>query len=236
MTKMKNCNIENIPEGDCDSAIITSSNFESKGVPTERTITSIISKAKELADNDDAASSLVFDPYLGFMTHKMNLKFRPGRKMKELRQIVERFIQHQNCKKTYNELMEGKHLAKFLSGKEANQQESLKEHIFRYLRVFYRDSGFKVESCSRYSLEGNLGAKIVATQKWSENQKIPLLVGCLADISKEEERTLLQPGQNDFSIMYSCKKKCAQLWLGPAHSLAVQYNKAAMEASALILV
>jgi len=173
---------------------------------------------KELSDYDDIATAVVVDPILGFGTHKMSLRFRtPSLQAQQyLKNTLLDFKQHQSYDKVYKSLLECDYLKNIVNRKSKHHQAGFKEHITRYLRWLHKDSGFNIEACHRYSMEGQVGAKVIATKHWSKGEHITNLIGCIAELSEQEERQLLVAGKNDFSVMFSCRKNCAQLWLGTA--------------------
>lgn len=174
--------------------------------------------SKELCENDDLASSLTLDPFLSLTTHKMNTRHRPMKPdlQQICKEVMEKFTEKQNYEKAYKEFTALTPVKTYFLTKNKSQQLIFKEHIFRYLRMFDKNAGFEILPCHRYSMENEVGAKICATKQWFKNDKIEFLVGCIAELTNEEEEHLLKPGLNDFSVMYSTRKNCSQLWLGPA--------------------
>ncbi|CAF4246208.1 unnamed protein product [Rotaria socialis] len=171
----------------------------------------------DLCENDDLATMIIVDSMFGFTTHKMNVRFRSNRRLSpQWKSAVEQFQQHIDYERGFNELTSiGNWYDNLRARKSTVQLISFKEHMFRFLHLFNKNSGVTLEPCHRYSTE-NFGGKVVATKEWDINDKIEMLIGCIAELSPEEEHAFLKPGINDFSVMYSCRKKCSQLWLGPA--------------------
>jgi len=175
--------------------------------------------ARQLCEYDDLATMISIDSNLGFQTHKMNTRFRPVcRHMSAWSNAIKNFTQTKDYEKCYTDLVtnnEWFNTTTYGNKKAIAQSNEFKLHLFKFLHFFNPDSGITIKECSRYSNEKQKGGKIVATKKWFKDQKIEKLIGCVAELSKKEELSILKPGLNDFSVMYSCRKQCSQLWLGP---------------------
>ncbi|GFY51131.1 histone-lysine N-methyltransferase KMT5B [Trichonephila inaurata madagascariensis] len=175
-------------------------------------------RTKELCYHDDLATSLILDPFLGFRTHKMNPRLRLyGLQENLLKNIVDDFFaKHQDYEKAYNQLTSIDWIISYFQSWTEERKQRFKNHVFNYFRVFDVNSGYQILPCERYSMENFKGAKICSTKRWNRSEKIMGLVGCVAQLSEEDEDRLLVPGINDFSVMYSYRKCRSQLWLGPA--------------------
>lgn len=169
----------------------------------------------ELCETDDLATALVLDPLLDFSTHKMNITPLPEIPCRGvLKEILLSFQRTHDFNAIFGELTAGKLAGDYFNYLGVHRQELLRQHVCRYLSAFLLDSGVKIDSTDRYSSDTN-GAKVTSTKHWFAGQHIKVLVGCIAEISNSDQ-ALLKAGVNDFSVMYSLRKHCDQLWLGPA--------------------
>ncbi|PAA81553.1 hypothetical protein BOX15_Mlig013574g5, partial [Macrostomum lignano] len=178
--------------------------------------------ARELGAIDDLANCMVVDSLLGIVSHKMAERFRQpsASHIRRWRAAVEDFVVDQDYAVAYARLVarpsdSSESGRPFLTEARRNDP-SLRLHLYRYLHLFDRRSGVRIELCRRYAHENRTGARIVSTRDWEANEKIDMLIGCIAEMTPDEERSYLRPGHNDFSVMYSTRKHCSQLWLGPA--------------------
>uniref|UniRef100_A0A915AHC4 Histone-lysine N-methyltransferase Suv4-20 n=1 Tax=Parascaris univalens TaxID=6257 RepID=A0A915AHC4_PARUN len=172
---------------------------------------------QELCSNDDLATSVTVDPVLGFRTHKMSLNYRPPglEERRKLRKILKTYMREQNLLTAMTEVLHTSSVCSFLAERDLRRQLSFRDHLLRFLQIFDAKAGFTIQRCTRYKAERRHGAMLVVTKPWRKGEIIESLVGVIGDLSAEEEIELLKKDVNDFSVMYSTRKKRAQLWLGP---------------------
>ncbi|KAI6655876.1 Histone-lysine N-methyltransferase [Oopsacas minuta] len=172
-----------------------------------------------IAEFDDISTSLVVDTLMGVTTHKMNQKFRQIRgKPVEIMRNLEKFHINLDFEEAYEKLVSDNNWAEhyFFTKSKANE-DMFREHLFRYLAVLLPESGYEYSICNRYSQDkSGQGVQVDATKEWNSGESITHLSGFIVEMNADEEKAFIRTGENDFSIMYSTRKQCSQLWLGPA--------------------
>ena len=160
---------------------------------------------QELCRIDDTASSLIVDPYLRFRTHKMSQRFRASTDVDDCMKLLNDYRKHGDLHRAINDYMTTSTMHTFwrVTGLAKNKTKlmNVRDHLAAYLLMFSSEAGFEVRPCYRYSGERNLGAKLCVTQYFKRDDVIKCLIGKTALLSHEEEKKILKPGQNDFSVM-----------------------------------
>lgn len=171
----------------------------------------------ELCYFDDFATTLIVDAVLNFTTHKMSKKRRYVYvdEQRLAREAMQNYRKEQDMPAAIYAFLNLRSVRCFIDKLAPNKQLEFRDHLIRFLNVFHSESGYTIQECNRYSQEGNQGAKLVATRAWYRGDKIGRLSGVVCVLSAQDEDTILQPEGSDFSVMYSNRKRCSTLWLGP---------------------
>lgn len=166
----------------------------------------------ELSKSDDLATALVLDPMLGFITMKTSSTRLPGiPSFTAIRETLLTFQRTQDFVGTVDTLIHK--LEDYSISLASNLEELLSYQLFCYLKAFLSDSGVIIQGTNRYSTGLN-EAKVTATRLFLVGQQVNGLLGVLAEIGPEV-KSFIKVGINDFSMMYSTRKKCDLLLLGP---------------------
>ncbi|KND00924.1 uncharacterized protein SPPG_09168 [Spizellomyces punctatus DAOM BR117] len=101
----------------------------------------------------------------------------------------------------------------FFEGRSRDQLEDFRDHAKRYLGMYHPAAGYEIAQTSRYKSSGKVEACIIATREFNAGDQIPHCTGVIAELDEDDEEYLVN---RDFSVMFSTKKDCMCLFLGPA--------------------
>ncbi|RUS17849.1 hypothetical protein BC937DRAFT_89415 [Endogone sp. FLAS-F59071] len=123
----------------------------------------------------------------------------------------------------------------FLEKKNPKQIADFVQHMKRYLSMYLPNAGYEISDTKRYSTTERVEACVIATRDWQTGDEIRMCTGAIACLTPDDERTLLN-GHRDFSVMWSTRKGCSCLFLGPARFVNVSDGQYGEERPAKVSV
>lgn len=174
---------------------------------------------KVLSKYDDLFTDIFLDNlFLWFNTIKMNNDHRrprvPNNKILDI--IQRNILEKSKPMDAVNELLAMDYFKHYLAVKNQKQVQEFIQHMKRYLYMYMPNAGYEVGDTRRYGGNGRrVEACLVATKDWQTGDEMRLLTGMIACLDPKDDAELKR-GNRDFSVMWSTRKNCSCLFLGPA--------------------
>jgi hypothetical protein len=108
------------------------------------------------SENDDLATMIIVDSMFGFTTHKMNVRFRPNRRLSpQWKLTVEQFQQHLDYERCFTEVTStGNWYDHLLARKSPAQLTVFKEHVSEEIeRIEIKNRSFRCFVFFIYSIK-----------------------------------------------------------------------------------
>ncbi|OBZ91673.1 hypothetical protein A0J61_00251 [Choanephora cucurbitarum] len=174
---------------------------------------------KVLSRYDDLFTDIFLDNlYLWFSTIKMNNDHRrprvPNTKILDI--IQKHVLEKARPTDAVNELLALDYFRHYIASKNQRQVQEFVQHMKRYLYMYMPNAGYEIGDTRRYGGHGRrVEACLVATKDWHVGDEMRLLTGMIACLDPKDDAEL-KKGNRDFSVMWSTRKNCSCLFLGPA--------------------
>lgn len=171
-----------------------------------------------LSKYDDLFTDIFLDAlFLWFNTLKMNTDHRrpriPANKVLDI--IQRNVLQKGKLNDAVNEFLAMEYFKSYLANKTPRQHLEFVQHMKRYLSMYLPNAGYEISETKRYSTTKRTEACVIATKDWMVGDELRLCTGAIASLNAKDDAEL-KLGDRDFSVMYSTRKGCSCLFLGPA--------------------
>ncbi|CAO3589791.1 unnamed protein product [Absidia cylindrospora] len=159
--------------------------------------------------------------FLWFDTVKLNTDHRRPRirSDKVLKTIQDHVLTTGKTNEAVKELLRMDYFKHYLAAKSTKQRQEFIHHMKRYLYMYMPNAGYEIADTKRYGGAGRrVEACVMVTKDWNFGDELRLCTGMIAHLNPRQERDLKKANNNnrDISVMWSSRRQCNCLFLGPA--------------------